>query len=136
MSNKQQLLIVVALFLGLGLFWFLKQDPVLNNINAALKADTELQAYPYQFRALKVDNGTATLTSPRSPQVSVLQFFKIAQPKLDINNPDSPTVIDAQKALAHVQEHAGKLAKAQPGITDIQWEIDRSWYASHGLIVE
>ena len=136
MSNKQQFLIVAALFLGLGLLWFLKQDPALNYLNAALKADTELQAYPYQFRALKIDKGIATLTTPRSPEVSVLQFLKIAQPTLDTSNPDSPDMIAAQKALAHVQEHAGKLAKAQPGITDIQWEIDRSWYASHGLIVE
>ena len=136
MSNKQQFLIVAALFLGLGLLWFLKQDPALNYLNAALKADTELQAYPYQFRALKIDKGIATLTTPRSPEVSVLQFLKIAQPTLDTSNPDSPDMIAAQKALAHVQEKGGKLAKAQEGVTEVQWEIDRSWYASHGLIVE
>ncbi|WML90889.1 hypothetical protein [Thiothrix lacustris] len=136
MSNKQQLLIVAALFLGLGLLWFLKQDPALNHLNTTLQADSELQSYPYQFRALKVENGVATLTTPRSPEVSVLQFLKIAQPKLDTSNPDSPTMIAAQKALSRIQEKAGKLAKAQEGITEVQWEIDRSWYASHGLIVE
>lgn len=136
MSNKQQFLIVAALFLGLGLLWFFLQDPGLNRMNAALKADAELQAYPYQFRAIKVENGVATLSSPRSPQVSVLQFFQIAKPDLDTSNPDSPTMIAAQKELAHVQEKAGKLAKAQPGIQEVQWEIDRSWYAGHGLIIE
>ncbi len=136
MSNKQQFLIVLALFVGLALLWFLKQDPAINNMNAVLKTDAELQAYPYQFRAMKVENGIATLSSPRSPQVSVLQFFQIAKPALDTSNPDSPAMIAAQKELAHVQEKAGKLAKAQAGITEVQWEIDRSWYASHGLIVE
>jgi hypothetical protein len=135
-SNKQQIIIVFALFIGLGLFWFLKQDPILNQLNAALKADPALQAYPYQFHTLKVENGVATLGSPRSPEVSVLQFFNIAKPNLDTSNPDSPTMIAAQKELAQVQEKAAKLAKAQPGIKDVQWEIDRNWYASHGLIVE
>lgn len=136
MSNKQQILIILALFIGLVLIWFLRQDPALNQLNAALKADSELQAYPYPFRALKVENGVATLSSPRSAQVSVLQFFNIAKPNLDTSNPDSPAMVAAQQELAQVQEKAGKLAKAQPGIQDIQWEIDRSWYASHGLIVE
>lgn len=136
MSSKQQFLIIAVLFLGLGVLWFLKQDPTLNQLNAALKADPALQAYPYTFHALKVEKGVATLGSPRSPEVSVLQFFQIAKPNLDTSNPDSPTMIAAQKELAQVQEKAAKLAKAQPGIKDVQWEIDRSWYASHGLIVE
>lgn len=136
MSNKQQLLLILPLFLGLALLWFLQQDPALNQMNAALKADAGLQAYPYQFRALKVENGVATLSSPRSPQVSVLQFFQIAKPSLDTSNPDSPTMIAAQKELAQLQEQAGKLAKAQPGIKEVQWELDRSWYASHGVTLE
>ncbi|MEB4592946.1 hypothetical protein VSS37_18345 [Candidatus Thiothrix sp. Deng01] len=136
MSNKQQFLVVLALVAGLALIWFLKQDPAINQLNGVLKTDVELQAYPYQFHALKVENGIATLSSPRSPEVSVLHFFNIAKPNLDTNNPDSPAMIAAQKELAHVQEKAGKLAKAQPGIQEVRWEIDRSWYASHGLIVE
>lgn len=136
MSNKQQSLIVLAVFLGLVLLWFLRQDPALNQLNDSLRNDPELSAYPYQFRVMKLENGIATLSSPRSPQVSVLQFFNIAFPKLDTSNPDSPEMIAAQKALAHVQEKAGKLAKQQPGIQDITWEIDKSWYSSHGLLVE
>ncbi len=136
MSNKRQALIVIALLFGLGLLWFLKQDSAVNQLNATLQADPALQAYPYAFHTLKIENGVATLTTPRSPEVSVLQFLKIAQPHLDTSNPDSPEMIAAQKALAAVQEQAAKLAKAQTGITDVAWEIDRRWYASHGLIVE
>ncbi|OQX01177.1 MAG: hypothetical protein BWK73_46920 [Thiothrix lacustris] len=127
---------VIALLFGLGLLWFLKQDSAVNQLNATLQADPALQAYPYAFHTLKIENGVATLTTPRSPEVSVLQFLKIAQPHLDTSNPDSPEMIAAQKALAAVQEQAAKLAKAQTGITDVAWEIDRRWYASHGLIVE
>lgn len=136
MSNKQQLVIVSALLCGLVLLWFLKQNPALNHLNAALKSDAVLQTYPYTFRTIKIENGVATLTSPRSPQVSVLQFLQIVKPHLDTNNPDSPTMIAAQKELAQVQEKAAEIVKAQPGIKDVEWEIDRSWYASHGVTVE
>jgi hypothetical protein len=136
MSNKQQGLIVLLVFLGLVGLWFIKQDPVLNHLNATLSADQELAAYPYHVHVLKVDNGVVTLSSPRSPQVSVLQFFNIAFPKLDTNNPDSAEMIAAQKQLAHIQEKSAKLVKAQPDIKDVQWEIDKAWYSSHGLIVE
>ncbi|UOG90840.1 MAG: hypothetical protein L3K52_11590 [Candidatus Thiothrix sulfatifontis] len=136
MSNKQQLLIIITLCGGLALLWFFKQNPALNNLNAALQADAKLQAYPYTFRTVKIEGDVATLTSPRSPQVSVLQFLQIAKPNLDTSNPDSPPMIAAQKELAQVQEQAADIAKAQPGIKSVQWEIDRSWYASHGIIVE
>lgn len=136
MSNKQQALIVLALFLGLALLWFARQDPEFNRLNGLLQADTELQTYPYQIRVMKLEDGVAILSSPRSPQVSVLQFLKIAFPKLDTNNPDTPEMIAAQKQLAHVQEKAMKLVKQQPGIKDAQWEIDKSWYANHGIIIE
>ena len=133
MTNKQPALIVFAIFIAVALLWFAKQDPALNHLNSVLKADQELMAYPYQFRAMKLDNGIATLTTPRSAQVSVLQFFKIAFPTLDTNNPDTPQMIAAQKQLAQIQEKAAKLVKAQPGISEIEWEIDRAWYSSHGV---
>ncbi len=136
MSNKTQGLIILALVLGLALLWFVRQDPAFNNLNGVLKTDTELAAYPYQIRVLKLENGVATLSSPRSAQVSVLQFFNIAFPNLDTSNPDTPEMIAAQKKLAHLQEKAAELTKEQPGIQEVQWEIDKSWYASHGLIVE
>lgn len=136
MSNKTQGLIILALVLGLALLWFARQDPAFNNLNGVLKADTELAAYPYQIRVLKLENGVATLSSPRSAHVSVLQFFNIAFPNLDTSNPDTPEMIAAQKKLAQLQEKAAKLAKEQPGIQEVQWEIDKSWYSSHGLIVE
>lgn len=136
MSNKQQLLLVAVAFLTVAAIWFLKQDPTLNRLNATLQADAELSAYPYPFRVIAVEETTAVMSSPRSAQVSVLQFFKITRPELDMQNPDSPTYIKAQKQLAQVQEKAGKLIKAQPEINDIRWEIDRHWYAQRGLIID
>ena len=135
MSGKDKLIIIGILF-AIAIAWFAKQNPQLNNYNAVLQADTELQAYPYQVRVLHTENGVVTLSSPRSPQVSVLHFFNIAFPNLDTNNPDSPDMIAAQKQLAHIQEKAFKLVKSQPDVKEVQWEIDRSWYESHGLKVE
>lgn len=136
MSNKQQGLIVLAIFLSVALLWFLRQDPAINQLNDTLKNDPELSTYPYHFRVMKLENGVATLSSPRSAQVSVIHFFNIAFPRLNTSNPDSPEMIDAQKTLAHLQEKAGKLAKQQPDIQEIRWEIDKSWYSKHGLLVE
>lgn len=135
MNNKQQLLVVLALFAGLMVLWFLKQDPQLNQLKAVLQNDSELQAYPYHVHIMKIEDGVVTLSSPRSAEVSVLQFLQIAFPNLDTSNPDSPSMIAAQKQLAHIQEKSAKLIRAQPGIKDTQWEIDRDWYANHGLIV-
>lgn len=135
LTPKRQAFIIGILVLGLIGLWFTKQDPQINQLNAALRAESDLLAYPYQFRVMAVKDGVATLTTPRSAQVSVLQFFPIAFPKLDLTNPDSPAVIAAQKDLARVQEKASHVIKQQPGIKDITWEIDRDWYASHGLIV-
>lgn len=135
LSPKQQLLIIGLLLFGLLALWFWRQDPQINQLNAALRADSQLLAYPYQFRVTAVNKGIATVTSPRSAQVSVLQFFPLAFPKLDITNPDSPSVIAAQQELARIQEKAATIIQQQPGIQAVTWEIDHDWYASHGLIV-
>ena len=135
MSTKDKL-IILGIVLAILVAWFAKRDPELNQYNALLSADTELQAYPYQVHVLKNENGVVTLSSPRSPQVSVLHFFNIAFPNLDTSNPDSPDMIAAQKQLAHIQEKAAKLVKAQPNVKEVTWEIDRSWYERHGLTVE
>ena len=103
MSNKHQALIVIALLFGLGLLWFLKQDSAVNQLNATLQADPALQAYPYAFHTLKIENGVATLTTPRSLEVSVLQFLKIAQPHLDTSNPDSPEMIEKRVEKAQYE---------------------------------
>jgi hypothetical protein len=136
MSNKQQGLIVLGIFLGMALLWFAVQNPQINRINDALAADPEVAAYPYPFHALSVDDGVAVISSPRSTEVSVLQFFKLAFPKLNLGNPDSPEVIAAQKRLAAVQGKVHNITKAQPDIKDVLWQIDRNWYASHGVTLE
>lgn len=135
MSGKDKLL-VAGIILAIVIAWFVKQNPQLNDYNAILQADTEIQSYPYQVHVLHAENGVVTLSSPRSPQVSVLHFLSIAFPNLNTSNPDSPEMIAAQKQLAHIQEKAFKLIKSQPDVKEVQWEIDRNWYERHGLKVE
>ncbi len=136
MSNKQQGLIVLGIFLGLAVLWFVMQNPQINQINAALTADPEVAAYPYPFHAVSVDDGVAVISSPRSTEVSVLQFFRIAFPKLSLANPDSLEVVAAEKRLAAVQGKVYNITKAQPDIKDVLWRIDRNWYSSHGVTLE
>ncbi len=136
MSMQKQLLIVFLIFLGVVGLWFFKQDSTANHLNAVLKSDIALQAYPYRIYVMKFENGIATLNTPRSPQVSVLHFFKYAFPNLDTSNPDSAAMIQAQKQLSDLQEKAASLVKAQPNVKEVHWEIDRAWYKNHGVLVD
>jgi hypothetical protein len=136
MSMQKQLLVVLLIALSLVGLWFMKQDSTANYLNGVLRVEPAIQAYPYNFHVIKFENGIATMSTPRSAQVSVLHFFKYAFPNLDIANPDSETMIQAQKQLADVQEKAAKIVKSQPMVKEIQWEIDRDWYKSHGILVD
>jgi hypothetical protein len=132
------------LYIGLGLvyaflilgFIVFKTDPRANELNTLLSNNAELGEYPYQFRVMKVEEDTAVTTSPRSSQVSVLHALPLIYPELALKSPDSPEMIKAQKELAHYQEIAANLIREQADINTIRWQIDKSWFAQHGIEVE
>jgi hypothetical protein len=137
--NKNTLLYtglgLVYVFLIVG-FVFFKTDPRAEELNTLLAKNTELNAYPYQFRVLKVEEDTAVTTSPRSSQVSVLHALPLIYPQLALKSPDSPEMIKAQKELAHYQEIAANLIREQADINTIRWQIDKAWFAQHRVDVE
>lgn len=147
MSNSQQdafsdrekkiaIVLIPLLLLGLLTTWFLVNSPRVSELNNMLSAHTELANYPYPFRVLAIDGETAVMSSPRSPQSSVLQALKIIKPGLNVRDSNSAAVIAAQKELAELQFLAKDLVLAQPDISDVRWELDKGWLRDHGAIVQ
>ena len=54
-------------------------------------------------------------------------------PEIDTSNPNDPQFVAAAKLLAEVQAEARKIIAAQPGVTDVRWELDRKWLASRSI---
>ena len=125
------LLIVVALFA----IWKSRNDPRTAELNNMLAGNQEISSFSYPFRVFTVEGSTAVVSTPRSPQMSVLRFLEIDSPRLDISQPDSPEVIAAQKALASVQTKVQEVVKSHPEIDGVRWQLDKQWYIRHGVVV-
>ncbi len=129
---------LIPLFLGIYVLLMVKmiffKDPAeIRAINTQLQTNTELAKYPYKFRVIKIEDGVATVTSPRSAKVSVLHALSIIHPEYSLKSSDSPEIIAAQKELAQLQETAADIIKAAPDVSRINWQIDKAWLESNGI---
>lgn len=129
-------ILIPVLVIGLAATWLVNNSPRVGQINEMLASNAELAAYPYPFRVLALEGETAVMSSPRSPQSSVLQALKIIYPNMSFSDPNSQAVIDVQKELAQLQFKAKDLVLAQPDVSEVRWELDKSWLRSHGAIVD
>ncbi|MDP5069646.1 MAG: hypothetical protein NWQ45_01990, partial [Congregibacter sp.] len=68
-----------VMFIAAGWYW-LSQDSRVSQINARLEADSELADFPFTFKVMTLENGVATMNSPRSAEVPVIQFLRIINP--------------------------------------------------------
>lgn len=124
--------VVVALVaLGLISSW----DPGAARLNKLLAADAELAAYPYAFRVGSLENGVATMKSPRSFEVPVAQFLAIIEPRLAGKPPEHPDMVAAQARLAEHQKRAQAIVEADPEVSSVRWVLDRDWYAARGVVL-
>jgi len=120
-----------AIILG---FWMLGGDPRVRELNDLLKRDTEIAAYPFPFHVTRLENGIATVTSPRSPEFSVLKFIGLAWPDLEGLDGNRPEVIAAQKRLARIQGKVGEILKKEPDVKAVNWVLDRDWFEERGIV--
>ena len=82
--------------LAAAAWWLLSLDFRVSELNSLLAADQKLSGYPYQFRVLSLEDGTAAMTSPRSASVPVVQFLTAVFPALRNLPMDDPAVMAAQ----------------------------------------
>lgn len=134
-EKQVAMVLIPLLILGLAFTWLMVNSPRVGELNDMLAANTELAAYPYPFRVLTIEGETAVMSSPRSPESSVLQALRIIRPDVSVADPNSAAVIALQKELAELQFLAKDLVLAQPDIEKIRWELDVSWLRENGAIV-
>lgn len=116
-------------------WWIMSLDFRASSLNTMLEKDAQLAAYAYQFRVLSVENGVATMTSPRSSKVPVLRFLATAFPELRSAADDDPRVIAGQETLVAMQSRASALVKAEEDISSVRWTLDARWYDQRGVVL-
>ena len=123
-----------ALVFALVAFWIYSVwSPRVWEINDLLESDPLISAYPYQFRLRSLENGVATISTPRSFDVPAIQFVAIVQPGLAGLAQDDPRMIAAQQKLVDAQKRAMGLVQAQPDVKTVAWELDVRWLEDHGV---
>lgn len=137
MTRRSTAIVVLALVLAALVYW-MQRDRQVDALNEAIarNGSAALRAYPYQFRVLRLENGVATMTTPRSPQVPVYRMIRAIDPNLKPRDTRDPEFVAAEKALAGVQTEARRIVLAQPGVKSVQWELDRNWLIDHGIAVD
>ncbi|MCF7983719.1 MAG: hypothetical protein K9L70_04895 [Thiohalocapsa sp.] len=127
--------IVLALIVLVLLAWWASSvwQPRVWELNEMLEADPQLSDYPYQFRVVDVEQGTATLSTPRSFKVPAMRFLEIIEPGVAGKAQDDPAMLAAQQDLIDHQKRAQGLVLAQPDVERVDWELDVKWLAAHGV---
>jgi cytochrome bd-type quinol oxidase subunit 2 len=134
--TKRYLTALLVLAAALLLWWLAGFDSRLSELNDMLRSDPELAGYPYQFEVLSLESGVAEISSPRSAEVPVVQFLRLAYPELANTSVTDDSMMAAQAALVQVQSRAGKLVSSQDDVESIRWTLDRDWYAYHGIYLD
>ena len=127
--------ILGSILLAWVIAWLLTLDGRLSEIDDMLEDDPELAAYPYQFKALEIENKTAVISTPRSTSLPAVRFLGIIKPGLANKSAQDPAVIAAQKELASLQSKVRKLVTSRKDIEKVRWRLDKDWYASRGILV-
>ncbi|WP_439100422.1 hypothetical protein [Congregibacter sp.] len=126
--------LVTIMVIGVAWYWS-SQDSRVGEINNRLTLDSQLANYPFPFRVETLENGIATMNSPRSAQVPAMRFLRTAYPELSKTAVDHPDMMKAQDTLAATQSRAAELVKAFPDVSNIRWVIDERWYNEHGVFL-
>jgi hypothetical protein len=124
-----------AVVLGLALWVASAWQPRVWQINDLLASDPELSEYAYQFRVLSVDDGVASISTPRSFEVPAYRYLQIIHPGLTGKTQDDPAMAAAQQELVDHQKRAMELVQGLPDVVRVEWELDTRWLADHGIAV-
>lgn len=97
--KKRYWAILVLLFL-VGLDWYIRApDARSRQLTGAIdaQAGASLKSYPYKFRVMKVEGGTAVMSTPRSFAVPAVRMLAVLHPGIK----DVRWELDRDWLLAH-----------------------------------
>ncbi len=115
MSDRKQFIIVMlvaAIFVG----WLGWRGFEVISLNQALKADDMVANYPYQHRVLRVEGGTAIMSSLRSHETSTHEALTTIFPSMRNLGDNHRDWQRAERELAQVQARAGDIVLSASGI--------------------
>lgn len=124
-------IVIGAVAVWVGSAW----KPHVWDLDSVLEADPQISSYPYRFRVVSLEDGVATLSTPRSFDVPAYRFLAIIHPNLANKADNDPAMIAAQQELIDHQKRAQGLILAQPEVKSVQWELDTQWLAARGISV-
>jgi len=130
--TRNYLIILAAIMLPL-LFWALYEDPLVSELNEQLEADAVVGSYPYAFRVLRLQNGVAVMSTPRSSSFPVQRALGLIYPRLANRAQDNPDLMEAQAVLASTQKRAKAIVMKSPSVKRVRWELDKDWLMDHGV---
>ncbi|MEO0436795.1 MAG: hypothetical protein AAF098_07795 [Pseudomonadota bacterium] len=134
--SQVYLAVLLAALLAAALAYWVSRDERLDGLNQVLRTDKQLQAYPYRFKVLELENRVATVSSPQEAGLSVIHFLRTAFPNLRATAIDDPAIMAAQTQLVYMHHLAESLLKARPEVERVRWEMDERWYREHGVFLE
>ena len=135
--KKLSWIILVVVFL-VGLDWYIRApDGRSRQLTSAIETQgsAELKSYPYKFKVLKISGETAYISTPRNFDVPAFRMLAVLYPEINTKDNNNPAFIAEEQHLGRVQSEARAIVLAQPGIKDVQWQLDREWLAQHGIDV-
>ncbi|MDH5470691.1 MAG: glutamate-ammonia-ligase adenylyltransferase [Gammaproteobacteria bacterium] len=112
---------------------FMYEDPQVQSLNDRLLRDTRLSTYPYNFRVLRLENGVATMTTPRSAEFPAYRALGLLFPSLDGLPQDDARLMQGQLDMAQLQEYAKGLVLDTEAVKHVAWELDTQWLDRHGI---
>ncbi len=112
---------------------FMHEDPQIQSLNDRLLRDTRLSTYPYNFRVLRLENGVATMTTPRSAEFPAYRALGLLFPSLDGLPQDDARLMQGQLDMAKLQEYAKGLVLDTESVKHVAWELDTQWLDRHGI---
>lgn len=135
MTRGMQIYAAALLVLVVFLFIKLVYIPAdVRAVNQRLNNDQSLADYPYQFRVLRIDNGKAYISSPRSANVSVLEIIRVIYPELADVSVTDERFQEAQKELVEHQALAHVLVMSAPEVSSVGWQLDEAWLRNNGVL--
>lgn len=128
--NYSIVLAVIGLIILINVFY---ESPGVASLNDRLAENETLAAYPYRFRVLALENGVATVSSPRSASFPAYRSLALLYPALRDQAPDAPAMMTAQQEMAQAQALARDIVMGSSKVERVVWKLDERWLRNNGV---